>query len=82
MDDRRGWRLGNVRAEDRGELVDNGVVGGFGAMPLIGPPPHLPLEVAGWLANVAEADGVVVDLVDRREHFDEPLAQRGRRQRR
>ena len=40
-------------------------------VPLRTPPPHLALEVAGGLAEVAEPDGVRVDRVQVGEHLDQ-----------
>ena len=68
--------VGSALAEPARQLVDHRIVVFLGAMPLVGPAPHLSLEVSGWSADVAEPDRLPVDRVDCDEHVDEAFAER------
>ena len=48
-----------------------GIVLALDQIPLRAPPPHLALQIAGRLAEVAESDGFRIDRVQVGEHLDQ-----------
>src|SRR5690606_18789827 len=74
VDDRGVDLLGQVLDEVVVDLVDRRELAGLRVVPLAVPALQLPGEVALPPAEVAEADGVDVDVVDRDERVDEVLA--------
>jgi hypothetical protein len=69
--DGRRARLRQSVAQPARHLVNGGQVLRLGAIPLLAPPAQLALHEPVGMTEVPEADGLVVDAVNAREHVDE-----------